>query len=204
MVGRKRRQGTSDQVSDVGAKGFRTSGPGKNLASFIIYHCRMLRDKNLIPLSRQHQHALALCVRLDRAMKAGEIDLEAWQAEIQQQFENEIEIHFAAEEKELFPAAVRFPELQSLVDDLLAEHVLLRDCFSGAAARSLDQRHLQDLGEKMAQHIRKEERQLFEGMQKVMSSEELASLGAALDEALKNGAQACALPNEATRLRPSR
>ena len=27
----------------------------------------MLRDKNLVPLSRQHQHALALCVRINRA-----------------------------------------------------------------------------------------------------------------------------------------
>ena len=31
----------------------------------------MLRDRNLIPLSRQHQHALALCVRLDRDLKSG-------------------------------------------------------------------------------------------------------------------------------------
>jgi hemerythrin-like domain-containing protein len=163
----------------------------------------MLRDKNLIPLSRQHQHALALCVRLDRAIQAGEIDVEVWQAEIQQQFENEIGIHFAAEENELFPAAARFPELQPLVDELLAEHVLLRDCFSRAAARNLDRRGLEDFGEKLASHIRKEERQLFEGMQKVMSAPELTSLGTALDEALKNASQACALPNEGTRLRPS-
>ncbi|MGA8492099.1 MAG: hemerythrin domain-containing protein [Terriglobales bacterium] len=162
----------------------------------------MLRDKNLIPLSHQHQHALALCVRLDRAMQAGEIDLEPWQAEIQQQFESEIGVHFAAEEKELFPAAARFPELQSLVDELLAEHVFLRDCFSRAAARNLDQRGLKGLGEKLAQHIRKEERQLFEEMQKVMNPRELAVLGAALDQALKDASQACALPNESTRLRP--
>jgi len=51
----------------------------------------MLRDKALIPLSHQHQHCLALCVRLDRALQAGEVDLEAWQAEIQQIFEQEIE-----------------------------------------------------------------------------------------------------------------
>ena len=31
----------------------------------------MLRDRNLIPLSHQHQHALALCVRLDRGLKSG-------------------------------------------------------------------------------------------------------------------------------------
>src|SRR5580704_137856 len=127
----------------------------------------MLRDPSLIPLSRQHQHALALCVRLDRAIQAGEIDLEAWQAEIQQQFASEIGAHFAAEEKELFPAAARFRELQTLVDELLGEHIFLRDCFSRASARSLDQQSLRAFGEKLAQHIRKEERQLFEGMQRV-------------------------------------
>jgi hemerythrin-like domain-containing protein len=161
----------------------------------------MLRDQNLIPLSRQHQHALALCVRLDRAFRAGEIDLDAWQAEIQQQFESEIGVHFAAEEKELFPAAMRFHDLKTLVDELLAEHIFLRDCFSRASARRLDQQSLLDFGEKLALHIRKEERQLFEGMQKVMNSQELAALGVALDEALKDASQACVLPTEATRLR---
>jgi hemerythrin-like domain-containing protein len=167
----------------------------------IVYHPRMLRDPNLIPLSRQHQHGLALCVRLDRAILAGQIDVEAWQAEVQQQFESEIEVHFAAEEKELFPAAARFPDMQPLVAELLAEHILLRDYFARAAARSLDRQSLGTFGEELAQHIRKEERQLFEGMQRVMTSQELATLGSALDEALKNASPACALPNEATRLR---
>src|SRR4029077_17037549 len=79
----------------------------------------MLRDKNLIPLSHQHQHCLALCVRLDRAIQAGGVDLEAWQSEIQQIFEQEIAFHFAAEEKEWFPVACRLPQLQPLVQDLL-------------------------------------------------------------------------------------
>jgi hemerythrin-like domain-containing protein len=160
----------------------------------------MLRDPSLIPLSRQHQHALALCVRLDRALQAGEIDLQAWQSEIQQQFESEIEVHFAAEEKELFPAAEKFPQLQHLVSELLVDHAELRNCFSRAASRSLDRQSLASFGEKLVVHIRKEERQLFEGMQRVMSSQELAALGSALDEALKNASQACALPNQATRL----
>jgi hemerythrin-like domain-containing protein len=161
----------------------------------------MLRDPSLIPLSRQHQHALALCVRLERAIQAGEIDLEAWQAEIQQQFEGEIGIHFAAEEKELFPVAARFSEMQPLVDELLEEHISLRDCFAGAAARRLDRQSLANFGEKLVQHIRKEERQLFEGMQKVMSTQALAALGRALDAALQDASQACTLPNEATKLR---
>jgi hemerythrin-like domain-containing protein len=161
----------------------------------------MLRDPNLIPLSRQHQHALALCVRLDRAIQAGQIDPEAWQAEIQQQFETEIAIHFDAEDKELFPAAALFPELQAVVAELRAEHDFLREYFAMAAARKLDQQSLRTLGESLVQHIRKEERQLFEGLQKVMTSEDLATMGSALDEALKNASQACAMPNEATRPR---
>jgi hemerythrin-like domain-containing protein len=161
----------------------------------------MLRDPNLVPLSRQHQHALALCVRLDRAIQAGAIDLEAWQAEIREQFESEIGIHFAAEEKELFSAAARFPEMQALVEELLAEHVVLRGYFARAAASSLDRPTLEDFGQKLARHIRKEERQLFEGLQKVMSPQELDALGAALDQALKNVSKACSISDEATRLR---
>jgi hemerythrin-like domain-containing protein len=92
--------------------------------------------------------------------------------------------------------------MQFLVEELLAEHALLRDFFARSADRRLDQQSLGMFAAKLAQHIRKEERQLFEGMQKLMSPQELTALGAALDEALKNASQICALPNEATRLRP--
>jgi hemerythrin-like domain-containing protein len=162
----------------------------------------MLRDKSLIPLSRQHQHALALCVRLDRAIQAGEIDLEAWQSEIQQHFESEISIHFVAEEQTLFPAAEKFPQLQPLVEDLRSEHALLRDLFTAAAARQLDRKSLGVFGTRLSQHIRKEERQLFEGMQEVLSPQELAELGIRLDRALSQASQACTLPNPATNLHP--
>lgn len=161
----------------------------------------MLRDKNLIPLSRQHQHALALCVRLDRALRAGEVDLEAWQAEIQQQFKSEIGVHFAAEEEILFPAVANFTDLRALIQELLADHALLRDYSARAAVGDLNLQSLADFGEKLAQHIRKEERQLFEGMQRVMNSKDLDALGAAVNEALKDASQACALPRAATRLR---
>ncbi len=164
----------------------------------------MLRDKNLIPLSHQHQHVLALCVRVDRAVQAGEVDLEAWQREIQQIFEQEIAIHFAAEEEELFPAAARFPQVKPLVEELVAEHTALRDFFARAAGRALDGAGLQTFVEKLAVHIRKEERQLFEEMQRLMSPQELAALGTALEKALADASKACILPTAATRLRPKR
>jgi len=162
----------------------------------------MLRDKNLIPLSRQHQHALALCVRIDRALQAGGVDLEAWQGEIQQHFESEISIHFAAEEKELFPEAKKLSQLQPVIEELLEEHAVLRDYFASAAARHLDRESLGLFATKLSQHIRKEERQLFEGMQRLMSSQQLSTLGSLLDHALGDVTQACALPDHASDLRP--
>lgn len=154
----------------------------------------MLRDKNLVPLSHQHQHALAMCVRLKRALQAGEVDTEAWQAEIAQQFKVEIAVHFAAEEKEVFPRAERFPEMQALVQELKAEHEALRQLFSGAQERRLSRCHLGALEAKLTAHIRKEERELFEGLQKYMGPDELRHMGSALEQALAEAVKACTLP----------
>jgi hemerythrin-like domain-containing protein len=161
----------------------------------------MLRDTSLIPLSRQHQHALALCVRIDRASPIGDADLAPWQAEIALHFETEIRIHFAAEELALFPVARRFPELNPLVEELLFDHFMLREFFAKAEAHKMSATDLPAFAVLMSTHIRKEERQLFERMQELMSKEELALLGRGLEVALKDAAQACALPTEATRLR---
>ena len=162
----------------------------------------MLRDKNLIPLSHQHQHALALCVRLDRALEAGEVDPEPWQAEIQQIVEQEIIIHFAAEEKEVFPAAQGSSELEAVVKELVGEHVTLRALFARASARTLDQAGLRTFVETLSHHIRKEERQLFEGLQKKLTPEQMSVLGQALNHDLAEASHTCQIPNQATRLRP--
>lgn len=162
----------------------------------------MLRDKNLVPLSRQHQHALALCVRLDRALQAGEVSPEPWQAEIQLTFEQEIAVHFAAEESAIFPVAREFPELRPVVDELIADHGILRELFARAANRTLNSPGLREFTDTLSTHIRKEERQLFEGLQKHLSLEQIAAMGKSLEEALALNSSACIAPNEATRLRP--
>src|SRR5258708_5376945 len=154
----------------------------------------MLRDKALVPLSRQHQHALALCVRIDSAQPKAEADLELWQAEITRHFQQEIRLHFAAEDLVLFPAAKEFDELASLIEELSSEHTMLREDFAQAEARSLSVEGMLAFGQRLSAHIRKEERQLFERMQELMSPEEIAALGAALDDMLKDAIQACTLP----------
>lgn len=164
----------------------------------------MLRDKNLVLLSRQHQHALALCVRIDRASPVREDDLKAWQIEIAQQFQTEIAIHFASEEQVLFPAARRFKELAPLVEELLADHAVLHGHFKQAETQGMSATDLSQFAGRLSGHIRKEERQLFERLQGLMNQEELALLGNQLDDALKEATQSCAVPGEATKLRPAK
>jgi hemerythrin-like domain-containing protein len=164
----------------------------------------MLRNKNLIPLSHQHQHALALCVRIERASPVTDADLVAWQAEIEQLCRTEIEIHFAAEEQIIFPVARELTGLSSFVDELLVDHAALRQDFMLAESRAMSASDLLSFSQRLAAHIRKEERQLFERMQQLMNTEELDNLGIRLARALKESEQSCIIPNAATRLRPVR
>jgi hemerythrin-like domain-containing protein len=158
----------------------------------------MLRDPSLIPLSRQHQHALALCVRIQRALRAGSVDLVSWQSEIHQHFSDEVRFHFAAEEQVLFPAARRFPELAALADELASDHARLRIYFANSEQGGMDHQELEAFATALSTHIRNEERQLFEGLQKRLQPEELTSLGTELQLALEDAAQACPLKPSAS------
>ncbi len=156
----------------------------------------MLRDRNLIPLSHQHQHALALCVEIERGLGSG--DPKHFQQEIARLFESEIRFHFEAEEKVLFPFAGRSPELRNLVDELRVEHASLRQYAAGAAAGRLTVPEIQLFAASLAAHVRKEERQLFEGVQQFFPAEELARAGAELDSWFLNSG----MPGASYALRP--
>src|SRR3954471_14330760 len=144
----------------------------------------MLRDRNLVPLSHQHQHALALCVRIGKAFtEAGETpDVHPWEAEIVKQFDEEISFHFLAEEKHLFPTASQFEELWELLDELRIEHTLLRRNVERARAKNFTVTDLQVFTASLSEHIRKEERLLFESLQKLLAPEELSRIGADMQQ----------------------
>jgi hemerythrin-like domain-containing protein len=153
----------------------------------------MLRDPSLVPLSHQHQHALALCVRLDRALTSGLLDPGGWHQEVHQLYANEVRFHFAVEEQVLFPAARRFPQLSRLVTELNNEHEELRNYFVRAEQGTLDRAALAAFVNLLSGHIRKEERQLFEALQKQMRPEELKALGEEMAHTLEEAVQVCRL-----------
>jgi len=83
--------------------------------------------------------------------------------------------------------------LASLVEELSTEHRMLREDFAQAEAGRLSVEGLLAFAQRLSSHIRKEERQLFECMQELMSSEAIAALGAILEDKLKDAAQVCAI-----------
>jgi hemerythrin-like domain-containing protein len=87
----------------------------------------MLRHSALIPLSHEHQHGLALCLLIERALDTDSSleNVSAQARAIVEQFEREIQNHFDTEEQILFPVLVRLPELQDLVAELIEEHRLM-------------------------------------------------------------------------------
>lgn|SRR5574341_1075483 len=151
----------------------------------------MKRDANLVPLSRQHFHALALCMRIHR--KRGERD--ALQREMVSLWEADVRFHFQAEEKFLFPAARRIAAVAPLVRELRAEHTRLRRAFNAARRRPLQSAELTRFADLLEAHIRKEERRLFEQCQKQMSKEELSALGRRMQDYFQKcgAAAACQL-----------
>jgi len=145
----------------------------------------MLRNKNLIPLSHQHQHALAFCVSIDRALaNPAAMETGTIQLEITRLYESELASHFEAEERFLFPAAEQLEEMTSLVDELRIEHGLIRRGVKRAEARDLTVSDIQVFAASLSAHIRKEERELFEAVQQRLTPEELERVGREIERAL--------------------
>lgn len=129
----------------------------------------MKRHAALLQLSREHHQALKLARQARFACDAGLAAAIAQAAEtICQRFRDDLEPHFQIEEKDLLPslAAVGASEL---VHRTLAEHAELRD---------LNRRLAEPDGETLARfatllndHVRFEERELFETAQRLLYPE---------------------------------
>ncbi len=150
----------------------------------------MKRHSALVPLSRQHHDGLALGVMIERGLRDG--DGPAATAQVERLREQALELwqlefrgHFEVEERIVFPAARQAGE-PGLVDTLIAEHEAIRLQFealerapAGELGPLLDQ-----LRTALVNHIRTEERVLFQAMQAAMAQPQLEALGQAVSDAL--------------------
>ena len=117
----------------------------------------MKRDPRLHGLSSDHHHALVLArtVReLDASGRAGAADAR----DVEATFAREIEPHFRVEEDVLLPALREIGELE-LVRRTEADHAFLRS--AAAAAGGGDLTVLASFAERLVDHVRFEENELF-------------------------------------------
>jgi hemerythrin-like domain-containing protein len=144
------------------------------------------RHESLIPLSRQHNHALILSLLIRRrdGIEKGEAAWLGSAAErIRRAFEGELSGHFDVEETVLFPDMERFLGKLALVEELREEHRHLRGLVqkieSVPAAALCD-----DFSTLLDSHVHKEERQLFVEFEKRMPREEALRLGREIESRL--------------------
>lgn len=138
----------------------------------------MLRDPSLIPLSRQHHNALALCVLVRRSLSGDRRAESVAKAarRIIDRYEIELANHFEIEEQVLFPLCGGQP----LVAELIAEHRAMEhmvERLRNAPSAAL----IEEFCGLLSGHVRREEAQLFEEAQRSLGREDLDRAGAEIE-----------------------
>ncbi len=140
----------------------------------------MKRHKSLIPLSRDHKSGLlvAQLIKLNAPEYRGLPTKTVEKAEYAiQKYETELVPHFTNEEEILFPFIKKqISELDSLIVEIFNEHQKIHFLFDELKKRKNNLELLNELGNLLENHIRKEERILFEKIQTLIPPETLELL----------------------------
>ena len=133
----------------------------------------MRRDPSLIPLSQQHHNGLALCVMSRRSMKSdtSAVNCERLAKRIVDRYELELANHFELEETLLFPAIRSEVGQHPLLDALEREHRQMERMVNELREKVPSPDELEQFCALLEQHIRREERNLFEDVQDRLSVE---------------------------------
>ena len=140
----------------------------------------MKRVAALAPFSEDHHRELSHARRLLRAAGGSpEARLAAAQTYVQAFFDETVE-HFRREEEELFPLYGRHAGRTQLLERILQEHMqlhgLVRALRTYVVAGDVPAAELRVLGSLLRDHVRAEERELFEQIQQVVPEAKLAEL----------------------------
>lgn len=137
----------------------------------------MKRSAALAALSRDHHHALDAALRLRRADEA---TLAEAVKHFQDFFASRGDRHFAVEEAVLLPAVpASDPEWAALAERVVAEHADLRK--RGGEIADVSAAHA--LGERLHDHVRFEERELFQVLEARLGPDGLERLARELERA---------------------
>lgn len=147
----------------------------------------MKRHSSLIPLSSHHQNALVLAKRLkgmkpetpvEDRIRMAQTALEFWEQGGRE--------HFRDEEEVVLPIWARHSSIWGPeVERMLQDHLAIRAALDGLAeclsvGEAPDWRALSETGERLDGHVRLEEQQIFERVQKEVPEKDLARIEAVL------------------------
>jgi iron-sulfur cluster repair protein YtfE (RIC family) len=135
------------------------------------------RHPALAPLSQEHHHELAQARRVLRAASAEpEVRLAAASVYIDAFFAETVE-HFRREEEILFPLYLRHAGSTPILERILREHMqlhgLVRALQAAKAAGDIPPETLRTLGDLLHDHVRLEERELFQEIERDVPAAEL-------------------------------
>jgi hypothetical protein len=136
------------------------------------------RHRALEQLSRDHHVALVVARRLKRA---GEADAEEARNAFLGYWRGDGREHFREEEEILLPTFAGFsdPDVPAVAGALI-DHVRIRRLAQQVAVESPSLALLHALGTRLEQHVRREERELFPLIERVIPEDELVRLTALL------------------------
>ncbi|ULQ53897.1 hemerythrin domain-containing protein [Flavihumibacter fluvii] len=135
----------------------------------------MQRAEVLQPLSRQHKSSLMTCLLLRKGVikhapvaVMADFFLQCWNTEILP--------HFEQEEKILIPLLNKYPKGKALATTITRDHELIRNGVGHLKQEALNERLISNLADQLEQHIRFEERIVFQEMQEFITPEDLEQL----------------------------
>lgn len=135
----------------------------------------MQRAIALQPLSRDHKSLLMACLLIRKGLgkkAANEVIVDFFL----QCWYKEIVPHFEEEEAALVPLLVKYPAGKEFAAAILRDHELLRTSVTHLDQDALNERLIANLADQLEQHIRFEERIVFQQMQEFIPEEILNQL----------------------------
>jgi len=134
----------------------------------------ILRHSTLQPLSRQHHQGLLVSLLLDKGLKKN-ASLKEMRDFILQFWEDELRQHFEKEDLLFLPLVDTYPQLIEHLTQLKNEHQEIRMLIQklNNEIRSEQLETITSFSNNLEKHIRFEERQLFNIIQKTLPENEL-------------------------------
>jgi len=131
----------------------------------------MKRNKNLRKLSSDHHSALSLARKIDKATKDNQ-DHYDFTHQVIEIFNNDLLPHFTIEEQAILPELKKIGQ-RELVSKTLEDHAQLKSL----ANNLVQPGNLRKFGKLLKDHVRFEEKILFEACQNLLDDAALNSIG---------------------------